>query len=316
LTTSQTSFYSTIEATDLPAAYRQIMDSIAQSGNSSLIAGAGRFEQAMTTNGVNVRNDLLASLGPETTMIATWREGTPYPEAGLATEIKNAAQLRPRLDLALDALREIILGTNEPSAWEQEQYLGETLHTLRPGFRGITPTYVVTDPFLIIALTPNGAREMVSQLKQPKPTLASNADYENAMNQLPGNANSYIYCDMNAVFRPVYKRFKLAAPDADTNAFVNLAKLPSADAIARHLGPFASATVTEDKSETTTTYSPLGKPLTLLITAAAAIAVAQPYLADYLPFVSQGATTTSSSTVVHPRRHGNQTAPSQTPMTP
>jgi hypothetical protein len=208
------------------------------------------------------------------------------------------------------------LGTNEPSAWEQEQYLGETLHTLRPAFKGTTPTYVATDSFLIFALTPNGARQLVRQLKEPTPTLASNPDYQNAMKQLPASANSYIYCNVSTVFRPLYARLKVAASEPGTNAFVDLQRLPPADTIARHLGPFASATVTEDRAETTTAYSSLGKPLTLLVAAAGGIVVAQPYLAQYLPFISQEATTVSSNTVVRSRRRESRTAPSQTPATP
>jgi hypothetical protein len=315
LTTAHTSLYN-VGSQDLPSLYQGIMDSIAQSQNTSLIAAAGKFERVMTAHGLHVRDDVLASLGPEVAVIAIWRDGAGYPDTALVTEIQNPAQTRPRLDVALEALREAAWETNGPAAWEESSYLGQTLHTLHTGPGSISPTYVVTDSFFILAATPVCARDLLKQLKDPAPTLASNPDYQQAMQALPANANSFAYCDMNAVFRPLYIRLRSSLAAAGANDFADPGKLPSADAIARHLTPFASATVTGEKDETTTTISPLGKPLTLLLAAAGGIVIAEPYLAPYLPSFTPGAPTTSSSTAVPLPPAGNQTAPSQTPATP
>jgi hypothetical protein len=314
LTTPQTSVYA-VESSDLGTLYQEIMDSIAQSGNATLISGAAQFDQRLRSGGLHIREDLLSFLGPETAAVLTWRDGATIPDAALVVEIRDATQTRPRLDLALSALKEIALGSNERFPSEEMQYLGETLHTVRVGSSLIAPTYVTTETFFILALTPDYARELLGQLKQSKPTLASNPAYQQAMKQLPGSACSYSYCDLPAVFRPLYSRLRSNLSSNDSAPFIEFNKLPQPETIARHLSPFVSATVTEPKSETTTSYSPLGKPLTFVLVAAGGFAVAQPYLAQYLPVISQGAPTTSSSTGARPRPRGNRTATSQTPPT-
>ncbi len=315
LTTPHTCLYAA-GSEDVASFYQGIMDSIAQSQDAMLIGAAGKFEQVTTAHGLHVRDDLLSSLGPEVAVIATWRDGAGYPDTALAVEIKNAAQTRPRLDIALEALRQAAWPTNGPAAWEESPYLGETLHTVHSGPGSISPTYVVTDSFFILALTPVYARELVKQLKEAGPTLASNPDYQQATQPLPANANSAAYCEMNAVFRPLYARLRASLANTGANGFVDPGKLPQADTIARHLSPYASATVTEEKSETTTAVSSLGKPLTFVLAATSGFIIAQPWLAPYLPTFTPAAPTASSSTAAPLPPAGNQTAQSQTPATP
>jgi len=314
LTTPQTSVYA-VESSDLGSMYQEIMGSIAQSGNAPLISSAAQFEQRLRSGGLHIREDLLSFLGPETAMVVTWRDGATIPDAALVAQIRNATQTRPRLDLALNALKEMALGSDERFPSEEMQYLGETLHTVRVGSSLIAPTYVTTEAFFILALTPDYARELLGQLKQTKPTLASSATYQQAMKQLPANACAYSYYDLSAIFPPLYARLRSNRSDSNTASFVELTKLPPTETIARHLSPFVSATVTEARSETTTSYSPLGKPLTFVIAAAGGFVVAQPYLGQYLPMISPGAPKASSDTDAHPRPRGNRTATSQTPPT-
>ena len=112
LTSPQTSVYA-VQSSDLGGMYQEIMDSIAQSGNASLISSAAQFDQRLRSGGLHIREDLLSFLGPETALVVTWRDGATIPDAALVAEIRNATQTRPRLDLALNALKEIALGSNE-----------------------------------------------------------------------------------------------------------------------------------------------------------------------------------------------------------
>ena len=245
LTAPQTSFYA-VQSADCGALYQEIMDSIARSGEGTVISNAIAFDQRLRTGGLRPREDLFSFFGPETAAVGTWREGASMPDAAIAIEIRNPAQTRARIDLALRALKEIALGDDVQYPWDDIQDQGETLHTVHAGSNLIAPTYAVTDGFLILALTPDYARELLAQLKQSKPTLASSASYQQAMSRLPpANACAYGYCDLNAVFRPLYTRLRAFATDGSPGLFAGLNKLPQTETIARHLTPFAAATVAD-----------------------------------------------------------------------
>jgi hypothetical protein len=174
----------------------------------------------------------------------------------------------------------------------------DNLHVLRIGGGLVAPTYFVTNQFLVIASTPDYARE----IRTHTGNLAGNTEYQQAMQTLPGNAASYFYCDTRALARPLHAVVRANFPDTTV-------PFPSADCLARHLSPYASATVPTPQVETTTTLSPLGKPLTLAVGMTGLYFAVQPYLADFIPMLPR----TFSGTAVPVPPAGNQTAPSQTP---
>ncbi len=300
LTSPDTSFY-TARAQDLAATYRGAMDSIAQSGNATLRTAAGQFDRALSERGVRFADDVLANLGPETAVIATWHEGASLPDMALVSEVKDAAQLRPKLDNAMNALQDAAHRSSDV-----QEHLGATLHVMHFGASTVSPTYVVTDQFFILALNADYARALVAKVKNPGETLAGTADYRQAMQRLPTNATSLTYCDLRAVFGALYA---LARANTMTNQFVDLGKLPKTETLTRHLTPYVSATVEGDAMQTTTTYSPFGKPLTIVVGAAGVLGAAQPFLDRLPPGLIPALPTMSSGN----RPAGNQTAPSQTP---
>jgi hypothetical protein len=313
LTTPQTSFYA-VQSVDCAGAYRQVMDSVARSGSEAAVSNAIAFDRKLRSNGIRPREDLLASLGPETAIIGKWRDGATLPDVAIAVEAGNLSQTRPRIDLALRALKDATLGGDAQSLWDDIPYQGETLHTVHIGSSLVAPTYVVTDSFLILALTPDYARELLGQLKQPKPMLDSSASYQQAMKPLPTSACAYGYYDLAALFRPLYTRLRAFAT-TDNTGWLGLNKLPQTETIARHLTPFVTATVSDAQSQTSTSYSPLGKPITFLIVGAGGLMMAEPYLSNYLPMLSLIAPRMSSDTVAPAPPPGNQTGASQSPPT-
>lgn len=299
LTTPQTTLYS-VQPVDWSTGYKELLDTLALSGQPALLASATQFERTLRRQGIRPQQDFFAQLGPETAVIATWREGARLPAAAIVAEIQNATAFRPRLLPVMNALKDALAGTSNDVPWETTTVQGETLHTVRLGAGLVAPTYCATDQFFLFALTPDFARDLLRQLQTPQPTLEANTQYQRMMSRLPTNGSAYVYCDLPAMIRPLY-------------ALVPHTTGPHPETIARHLTPYASATVTEAKSETTTTLSPLGKPVTVLATLAGIIAAIQPNLsAGFNP----AAPTTSSNKLVPPPPAGNQTAPSQTPLRP
>jgi hypothetical protein len=320
LTTSDTLVY-WVSSTDLAATYDQAMQSISQSGNSSLMAAAGQFQQTLRNQGVRIREDVLQKLGPECALLANWRPGTRAPDCAIVSEIADATQLRPALDGTMNALKAAALGDEIP--WDETEYAGQRLRAVPIGAGIVAPTYAITDRFFILASTPDYARQLLAQVKDAKPTLAQSELYTRSMKRLPAAGCSYLYADLHGLFEPLYALGQESLSQIGQNNFVDVKELPSSATIAKHLFPFVSATVSEARQETTTTFSPFGKAITLGAGIGGAI-----WASDIFgPTLRQFATPalkadsnpasprTFSNRAVPSAPRENQTAESQTPAT-
>jgi len=263
LTSPDTLLYS-VGSVDLATTYEEGMQSLAQSGNAALMATVEQFQQTLRTRGIHVREDVLQRLGPELATIANWRSGSRTPGVAIVGAITDAEKLRPALDGVMNALKESALGDDEKTPWDETESAGWKLRTIRIGAGLIAPTYTTTDQFFILASTPDYARELLAQVREPKPTLATSATYQQSMKRLPANGSSYGYADLHGLFEPLYSLVKSGLSGVGSNEFVNAAKLPRSETIAKHLFPFVSATVSEPQHATATSFSPFGKSMAVL----------------------------------------------------
>ena len=260
LTTPDTLVYWT-SSTDLAAMYDEAMQSLSQSGNANLMAAVGLFQQSLGNQGVRIREDVLQKLGPECAVLGDWQPGTRVPDAAIVIEIAKGAQLQTAIDGAMNALKSATWGDNSP--WDETEFAGQKLRTMHVGTSVLAPTYTTTDQFFILASTPDYARQLLGQLKGAKPTLAQSELYTRSMKRLPAGGSSYLYADLRGVFEPLYAFGKDTWTQQGDNGVVDLKKLPSSPTIAKHLFPFVSTTISEPLQETSTSFSPFGKALTL-----------------------------------------------------
>ncbi len=314
LTSPQTLLY-IVRSSDLLAAYDELIQSLGQTGNPELAAKPLELERNLRQRGIRIREDLLAHLGPETAVIASWPAHAPMPDVALVTELRDAAQIRPALDATLDALKELTLGSADQYPWEATQYGDVTLHTVRMGAGKIAPTYAVTGDFFILTLTAESMRALLDNARNAGPTLTANDHYAQAMRVLPQGGYAYAYCDLSAAFTPLYEIAKQAVAELPPNEYVETDKLPNSETITRHLTPFVLGAVADKHGETTTSFSPLGTPVIVIAAVAGGFVAARS-----LAFGPQGLNlptppTGSSGTVAPPPPPGNQKAASQTPPT-
>jgi hypothetical protein len=298
LTSPDTSWYA-VQSVNLAAFYRTAMDSVVLSGNATLTSAASRFDGELRRRGLRFDEDVLEHLGPELAWIGAWREGARWPDVALVAEVREAGALRPKLDAAMDAVV-------TSRTWETQTYLGETLRTRTGEASPVAPTYVVTEKFLVVASNADYARALVAQSKGNAPTLVGNASFTGALGRVPASAASFTYCDAPRVLAALYT---LARANAAANPFLEFDKLPKTETLTKHFAPYVSATVDTPSLQITTTFSTLGKPLTLAVGVAGALAAAQPWLAELPVDVIPAWPRMSSG---NPPA-GNRTAPSQTP---
>jgi hypothetical protein len=315
LTSTDTLYYS-VGSTDLAATYEELMQSLAQSGNANVMLAAEQFQQGLRIHGIRMGEDVLQKLGPEFAVMANWHPGTRSPGIAIVSEITDADKLRPALAAAMEALRESYGGTNESLSWDVTEGAGEKLRTIHIGPGLPAPSYALTDQFFVLASNPDYARELLIQAKQSKPTLATSTLYQESMKRLAVNGSAYGYADLRGLFTSLYGLMKSVLPKTDGNQFVDVSKLPQSETISKHLFPLVSATVSEPQQSTSTSFSPLGKSLAVVIGVGGVVWAVN----TFGPQIQQSAIPAwpkkSSSRVVPSAPGGSQTAGSQTPSTP
>ncbi len=302
LTTPDTLLYA-VRTADIAAAYQELLDSVAQLRNESLATGIADFEHDLRQRGVRLRDDVLAQLGPELTLLLNWREGARLPDFAIVLQRQPGSD-RAKLDTALEALKTALAG-DEP--WDETVAGGDTLHTVRFGANILAPTYTVTAPYLIVASTPDFMRELLGQLRQPQPNLATHPPYQTAMSRLPDGGQSCAYADLPVLVTRLLALGKGYGERLPTNDYFDPNQLPPAAVFAKHLSPYVSTTVTGPRHVITTSYSPLPVPSFVIAGAGIGAVAAWGHLNAIAP-------KTSSNTDVLPAPRGNRTVASQTPV--
>jgi hypothetical protein len=261
LTTPDTQFY-LVQPGNWAETYGEILNTIANLNQPVPLAIATRFERNLRRQNIRLQQDVLPQFGPETALIARWRDGARFPDMALAAELRPATNTTARVDAVMDALVDAI-GEGQAPAWEA---VGP-LRVCRIGSGLVAPSYFIADNLFVCASSADYAAELRAQLGRP--TLAGNPAYRQLMGRLPTNAVAYTYADLPALARPLCAQIR-----------ANFAEktLPATETLTRHLSPYAAALVAEPLSETTISYSPLGRPATLAGCIAGIFLAVQPHL--------------------------------------
>jgi hypothetical protein len=178
-----------------------------------------------------------ASLGMEIAFQLGWPADHSQPTALWSIDVKDpvgAGKL-------VDALTSIPAGD---ATWDVQPAGQVTLHVLTvPNLEAIRPTVAVTGKSLIFGLNAASVSEAATREQGTGPNFSQSAAYKTAVAEVGKPNVSFCYLDAGTLFDRVYGIVKPAAllgaaflyPRA--NDYVNLSKLPPAEAITRHLSP-------------------------------------------------------------------------------
>ena len=154
--------------------------------------------------GMSVREDLLASLGSEFAVFASFPDQGWIPDLGLLIQVKN----RDKVSRFIEQLH-AVSGVEQPI--RSIEYQGHrifylTLHDrshpapmLREG--SLRPSWVFTGDYLLFTLWPNSAKELLAGMSRQEPALVANADFGRlaaGMTRPDGGAhyNGIVYLDI------------------------------------------------------------------------------------------------------------------------
>ena len=204
----------------------------AATGLSALI---GQFSAALSSHGLKAA-DLQAAFGEQLEVIAQWPEQTTWPSLVAALPVRDAARARK----TAEALTSIEIG----AAWTRTTKNGVTLYSAQP-FTGLVPLSLVigvTDKMLFAGTNDDAVEAAIVNTGPPAGELEKSAVFRDAAAQVPAAETAFNYVDtkllferLDAAIRPLLTVSATIYPGLrDT---VDLAKLPPAEAITKHLSP-------------------------------------------------------------------------------
>lgn len=170
------------------------------------------------------------AFGPEGAFIADWRPGQMTPSGIVALQIRDAA-------IAEDAVKRFITFFPEATVTEQDGVKLYSLPSVSNPFAA--PTFTLTPEFLIAGINPEA---VVQAAGAAGPTIESQAAFLPALKTFQTANEAFAFLDTRMVFeraytalRPVILFWAQVMPGA--SGFVDTAKLPRTETIARHLPP-------------------------------------------------------------------------------
>lgn len=301
--TSPDTLWYSASAANLARSYKTVSSLVLQLGLPVPTAVIENFERSLRRADIHWMDDLLPRLGPETAWVVNWRRGSEFPEVAWIAEVHEADQIRGGLEFALRTIGTLISDhAKVPGVWDETPHGEMTLHSLILGDGKVSPTFVVTDEFLVLTSTRDFARALLERRGQRAPTLADDPKFREATAALPAECSEFSYLHLAEVYPRVRTFLQNWSPDLP----IPVPALPAPQTFAPYLSPIVSVSTAADNAQRTDVYSPFGPPALWVAGWLTRWAIEQGKLFP-------AATTTSSDTVPLLPPRENQTGVSRTP---
>lgn len=182
--------------------------------------------------------DFNAAFGPEVGISIDWATGAMQPMPMLVLDIRDAAKAQSFVEALTN-------GTAGFRAWARQDLDGVHFYSLpqeAAGIFSITPVIALAEKAAVFGLDLDSVRKTIRRSKSNEPRLDKGASFLSAKNSLAQPSSAFGYIDSKALFENVYgiasnalKMMALFNPHASD--FADVSKLPSTEAISKHLGP-------------------------------------------------------------------------------
>ena len=177
------------------------------------------------------------AFGNEISLHLDWPANQAYPALLATVNVRDHAAAGKLVDdLTTTPIAE---GT-----WQVSQSGGVTLHQWSAaGFHYVTPALSLTDQHLVLGLDSPQVSDAVQGERAGKPNLTGGDAYKNALGMVAPPNTAFVYLDSAGLFEKVYGTFRgfalfgAAMLYPQLGEYVDLAKLPNAQTVSKHLSP-------------------------------------------------------------------------------
>jgi len=231
---------------DFPALWREfqrIMREIDPENAEKAAEDIAEFEQRVE---LSVEKDIVGMFDGRIA-IGTAGAPLPFPQILIAAKLRRGAQPERVIGKLLAAAEQ------QPS---ETEYEGHRIFTIVMPGAPIAPSYTVHEDCLLVGVSPPVLKSALSRLSTRSRSAADAPKVKEALGQLPKPGEAFSYADVAVGFTATYLSLMPFLQAQQQNIPINLAELPPAEDISKHLFPTASSTTVDSEGITTTSYGP------------------------------------------------------------
>ena len=181
--------------------------------------------------------DLRAAFGNVGALQLDWPANSAQPKLLASVDVRDHAAAAKFMDNLTNTL-------SAEGGWQTSQADGLTLHTLAsPGVSFVSPTLTLSDKHLILGLNPPEVKDAAKRENISTPNFTQTGAYKTAVASVEKANVAFAYLDSRAFFERAYGALKplamlgTAFMFPQSGQYVDLAKLPPAEVISKHLSP-------------------------------------------------------------------------------
>jgi prepilin-type processing-associated H-X9-DG protein len=225
--------------------FQRIMREIDPDEAEEVAKGIAEFEQQVE---LSVEKDIVGMFDGRIA-IGTAGAPLPFPQVLLAAKLRNGAQPERVIGKLLAAAQQ------QPT---ETEYEGHRIFTMIIPGAPIAPSYTVHGDCLLFGISPPLLKSALSRLSTPSRSAADAPKVKEALGQVPKPGTAFSYSDTAVGFTTMYVSLMPFLQAQQHVIPINLAELPPAEDIAKHLFPAASSSMVDREGMTTTSYGPFG----------------------------------------------------------
>ena len=205
-------------------------------GANFLGARVGKIANALADAGI-AADDWKLAFSPEAGILADWSQDVRWPSLIASVPVKDRAHAKK----ITEALTH---GMDEDAVWEETDQNGVHYWSMQtqPTLLSVRPVIALSNQVLIAGLDEASVQAAIERSEKDQSELASSDTYKHAAHAIPAPTNFFTYLDLgvlyarlDATLRPM---LMIVGPFVPTiNDYVDLSKLPPAEAITKHLSP-------------------------------------------------------------------------------
>ncbi len=180
--------------------------------------------------------DFTEMFGPELSVLVDWPLVAAQPGFVLALDVRNSSRAQEFLVAAT-------AGRNGEPGWIRSEAEGAIMfQTKSEGLLNLSPVIALSPDFLLFGISQEAVTATLSRQKAGVPPLDKKEDYTRATKLVGEPTSAFAYLDTKTLFERAYGIFRpfLAmsmAFNPEAGQYFDAGKLPTTDAIVRHLGP-------------------------------------------------------------------------------
>ncbi len=202
----------------------------------ALLAQANGFLNLPSLQSTQIPALLPEAYGPECAIVMNWAEGQMKPDGFLAAQIRDKAKAEATIEEMTAVFPQFTV--TDVGGFKAYNFIN---------LNGVmtSPTFALIDGFLVVGLNPSDVEHAVASQKAGKP-LIKTPSFAYARSEFQSANEVFGYLDIRAAFTRFYPLAKQiavfsAAINPSSTAAIDVNKLPSTEAVARHLNPIVYA---------------------------------------------------------------------------